>query len=70
MKTKTNINVKYILMKKKDVMYKYYKYPSTNRVTKQTDGSNRITGCGMIVRLPMLPNEMDLIINKYLTKIQ
>jgi len=51
-------------MNKQDLI-KYYRYPHTNRVTKQKN-TNNITGCGMIVRLPMSPDDMDKAIEKSL----
>ena len=50
---------------KKRVLYKYYQYPQTNRITSRM-GKCPVTGKGMILRMPMSPDEMDLQIEKSL----
>lgn len=55
-------------LNKEGVLRKYYKYVQTARVTTDKRGINRITGCGMILNIPMSDAEMDRQINKQLNK--
>jgi len=56
-------------MKKKEYdLIKYYTYPRTNLITSRKNTSV-ITGQGMILRHPISPDKMDMIIYKYLNSI-